>query len=144
VAISVRSTVISYLRRTPTRAEITAARRAAHRLAASGQASVLRVKPAGFGGRGSPNLILVRPGTTMQGGSLDQLAGTSLTDQARMRFDPLVMAQDLGTSIELLAAAIQAIPSDRLGQSERERLVASLDASFDALRQIRRHLRRGI
>jgi hypothetical protein len=61
-----------------------------------------------------------------------------------MWFDPIVMAQDLGASVELLAAAIQAIPSDQLGQSERERLVASLDASFDALRQIRRRLRRVI
>ena len=40
-AISVRRTVISHLRRTPTRAEITAARRAAHRLAANGRATIL-------------------------------------------------------------------------------------------------------
>jgi hypothetical protein len=39
-AISVRGTVTDHLRRPPTRAEITAARRAAHRLAANGQAGV--------------------------------------------------------------------------------------------------------
>jgi hypothetical protein len=60
-AISVRGTVISHLRRTPTRAEITAARRAAHRLAASGQATILRLKPPGFHRPGSPHLILARP-----------------------------------------------------------------------------------
>jgi hypothetical protein len=59
-----------------------------------------------------------------------------------MRFQPTLIAQDLATSIELLSAAIQAIPTDRLNQSEAERLVASLDTSFEALRRIRRHLRR--
>ena len=58
------ATVISLLRRTPTRAEITAARRAAHRLAASGQATIHRVKPPrSDGGGGSAYLILARPGT---------------------------------------------------------------------------------
>jgi hypothetical protein len=44
-AISVRGTVISHLRRAPTRAEITAARRAAHRLDANGRATILRIRP---------------------------------------------------------------------------------------------------
>ena len=48
----------------------------------------------------------------------------------------MVMAHNLAASIELLTAAIQAIPSDRLGQSDAERLAASLDTSFDVLRQI--------
>jgi len=54
--INVRSTVITRVRRAPTRAEITAARRAAHRLAVSGQATILRVRPPGFDGPGSPHL----------------------------------------------------------------------------------------
>jgi hypothetical protein len=57
-------------------------------------------------------------------------------------FEPAVMAQDLATSVELLAAAIEAIPPDRLDQLDGERLIASLDTSFDVLRRIRRHLRR--
>jgi hypothetical protein len=56
----------------------------------------------------------------------------------------MVMAQDLAESVELLAAAIQAIPTDGLHQSDAERLVASIDASFEALRLIRRHLGRKI
>jgi len=44
----VRGSVISHVRRKPIRAEITAARRAAHRLAASGRATILRFKPAEF------------------------------------------------------------------------------------------------
>jgi hypothetical protein len=54
------------------------------------------------------------------------------------------MAHDLATSIEMLSAAIDAIPTDGLDQSDAERLHSSLDASFEALRQIRRHLRQGI
>jgi hypothetical protein len=77
--------LVSYLRRMPTRAEITAARRAAHRL-----------------------------------------------------------AQDLAASVEVLSAAIEAIPADRLNPWEAQRLIASLDASFEALRQIRRYVRRTI
>jgi hypothetical protein len=143
-AISVRGTVISYLRRKPTRAEITAARRAAHRLAASGQATVLRLKPPGVDGPGSALLILARPGITTQRGLLDEIGDASLADRTRMRFEPIVLTQDLATSVELLSGAIQAIPTDRLEQSDAARLIASLDASFEALRRIRQHLRRNL
>jgi hypothetical protein len=52
------------------------------------------------------------------------------------------MARDLAVSVELLSIAIEAIPADRLNLAEAEELVASLDTSVEALRQIRRHLRR--
>jgi hypothetical protein len=61
-----------------------------------------------------------------------------------MRFEPAVMAQDLAISIELLSAAIEAIPADRLNPSDAGRLITPLDASFDALRQIGRRLRREV
>ena len=51
------------------------------------------------------------------------------------------MDRDLATSVEMPSAAIDAIPTDGLDQSDAERLLSSLDASFEALRQ-RRHLRR--
>jgi hypothetical protein len=54
------------------------------------------------------------------------------------------MAQDLATSVKLLTAAIQAISTDRLDQPGTEGPLAALDASFEALRQIRPHLRREI
>jgi hypothetical protein len=59
-------------------------------------------------------------------------------------FDPSVMAQDLATSVELLSAAIEATPTDRLDRSDTDRLVASIEASVAALRRIRSHLRRAI
>jgi hypothetical protein len=55
----------------------------------------------------------------------------------------MMMAQDLAASVELLAAAIEGYRP--IGsQSDAERLVAPLDASFDALRRIRSHLRHAI
>lgn len=143
-AISVRGTVINHLRREPTRAEITAARRAAHGLAASGRATILRFKLSEIDGPGSPHLILARPGSAMRRGVFDDLAEASVADRTLLRFEPLVMAQELATTVELLSAAIQAIPPDLLNPPEAERLLISLDASFEALRQIRRNLRREV
>jgi hypothetical protein len=83
-AISVRGTVINHLRRTTTtRAEITAARRAAQRLAANGQATVLRIRPPGLEGvGGSAYLIFARPGTAPASGLLDELADTPISRKA--------------------------------------------------------------
>jgi hypothetical protein len=61
-----------------------------------------------------------------------------------MRFEPILMAKDLATTVELLSAAIQAVPTAHLDQSGAQKLVASLDASFEVLRQVRRHLRRDL
>jgi hypothetical protein len=80
----------------------------------------------------------------MQRGLSDELAKASVADRTLLRFEPVVMAQDLATTVELLSAAIQATPADLLNPSEAERLVTSLDASFEALRQIRRNLRREV
>ena len=52
------------------------------------------------------------------------------------------MAHELAASVELLSVAVQAIPADRLGQSDVERLVTALNASFETLRRIKRPLRR--
>jgi hypothetical protein len=49
-----------------------------------------------------------------------------------MGFEPTVMARDLATSVELLSAAIEVVPSDRLDRSEAERLVASIEAPLEA------------
>jgi hypothetical protein len=60
-------------------------------------------------------------------GLLDQLAAaTRFEESTRIRFEPAVMAQELATSVELLAAAIQAIPLDRLGRSDAKPLVITM------------------
>jgi hypothetical protein len=131
-AVSVRGTVISHLHRSPTRAEITAARRAAHGLAASGRATNLRAKPLGFDGPGSPHLILARP---------EPLWRADCLTNSPTR--PSQIAQDLAISVEIaLEPYASHIPADRINPSDAERLVASLEASLDALRRIRSHLRR--
>ena len=79
--------------------------------------------------------------TTVSRGSV---AATHFEESNRIRFEPTVMAQELATSVELLAAAIQAIPLDRLGQSDAKRLGIAIERPLEILRQIRRHLRREI
>jgi hypothetical protein len=82
-------------------------------------------------------LILAQPGTAKQGELLDELADTArLADSDHMRFEPTVMAQDLATSVEHLSAAVEAIPTDRLDQSDAELLVASVEASLAVLRNL--------
>jgi hypothetical protein len=47
-------------------------------------------------------------------------------------------------SSRLLSAAIQAIPTDQLDNAAAERLVASVEASLEILRRIKRHLGREV
>ena len=46
------------------------------------------------------------------------------------------MAQELARSVEVLAAAIDAIPSEQLDQASIDQLVASVNASLAELRRI--------
>lgn len=142
--INVRATVMDYLRRTPTRAEITAARRAAHRLAARGDAEIVHVpRPESETGPGGPFLILARPGTKLSRRDLEALAGRGGDDARRSgrHFEPAAMAVDLAKSVELLTAAVQAIPDDQLDSTTVQRLAASVAASQENLAVVRRKLR---
>jgi hypothetical protein len=56
-------------------------------------------------------------------------------------FEPTVMARELARSVEVLAAAIDNIPSDQLDQEALDRLMASVNASLAELRRIRRQLK---
>jgi hypothetical protein len=113
-------------------------------MAASGRATILRFKPPEVNGPGSPHLILARPDADMQPGLFDELTEASVADRTLLWFEPIVMAQELATTVEVLSAAIHAISVNLLNPSEAERLLASLDASFEALRQIRRNFRREV
>jgi len=59
----------------------------------------------------------------MQSGAFDELWPSCIADRARRRFEPTVMAQDLAASVEMLSAAIEAIPADRLDHAVAARLV---------------------
>jgi hypothetical protein len=67
LAIGVRATVADHLGRAPTRAELTAARRAAHTLAASGRASMLHVPGSDATADGGDRnyLVLANPNVIM-------------------------------------------------------------------------------
>ena len=133
--VNVGDTITRFLGRTPTRAEMNAARRAAPRLAASGYAVAHRIDSPELDRRGSARLVLARPGATMDEGRLPR-------DPAIDRhFEPAVMAHELAKSVEVLAAAIDTIPSAQLDQAAVDRLVASVNVSLAELRRIRRHLR---
>ena len=137
-----RGVVTGYLRRTPTRAEMNAARRAAHGLVASGHATVLRLKPTGAdAGPGGENLIIALLGTTSLRRLLDQLASDAARSADIDHFDPTAMAEDLARSVELFSAAVQAISVDHLDPAAGDRLAASVDASLKDLRRIRRRFR---
>ena len=144
-AVSVRATVAEYVRRTPTKSEMTAARRAAHRLVERGQARVLHVPRAeSDSGPGGQYLILVRPGTTVSQRELDTLAteSTNVTRGRSRRFESTAIARDLAESVELLTAAVQAIPSEQLDPSTVQRLAALVGASLENLAASQRHLKR--
>src|SRR5215211_970853 len=59
LAVGVRAAVADHLGRTPTRAELTAARRAAHRLAALGRARVLHVPGEADADAGDRNYLVL-------------------------------------------------------------------------------------
>ena len=110
--------------------------------AASTTTSLCQASSEFDGGRGSAYLILTRPGTATSSGLPQDLASATVTDRAREQ--PTVMAHNLATSVELLSAANQLAQPIISRQSDAGRLVASLDAFFEAFRQIRRHLKRAI
>ena len=51
------------------------------------------------------------------------------------------MAQELARSVEVLAAAIDTIPSDHLDPEVVDQLLASVNAALAELRRIRRQLK---
>ena len=101
-------------------------------------------RPESDSGPGSAYLILALPETTLTQQQLDTLAGEG-ADAARgssRRFDPAVMALDLADAVELLTAAVEAIPSDQMDPPTAQRLAATVSASLENLVVIQRYLRR--
>ena len=76
LAIGVRAAVADHLGRAPSRAELTAARRAAHSLAALGRARVLHVPGTDAGGNAGDRIYLVvaKPNVIMNDARLRGLA----------------------------------------------------------------------
>ena len=135
--IGVRAIATAHLGHEPTRAQITAARRAAHRLVAAGLARAMHV-PVRLGGaaRQVNHLVLVRS---------DAEAGHDQVLDAANCKPPAAdqPARTLELSLRALGTAARNIDIDQLSAEQASHLAAILQASVaDLIRQERRLERR--
>jgi hypothetical protein len=145
LAVGVRATVIDHLGRAPTRAELNAARRAAHSFASTGRARVLYVPGAdpddASGERGY--LVLAKPNVITNDIRLRGLgvAGT----HAAGRKTPHNHAQavrNLRRTLRNAAGAARLIQSDGLGNKSAAELAAGLADTLAELHRLERRLKR--
>ena len=132
-AIGVRATASAYLGHEPTRAQITAARRAAHRLVAANWARAVHV-PVRLGdtAREVNHLGLVRS---------DATAGhDQLLDAATCR--PPAPIRGLELNLTALETAARNIEMDQLSANQAGRLAARLRAAVADLTRLSRNLER--
>jgi hypothetical protein len=147
VAIGVRAAVADHLGRAPSRAELTAARRAAHSLAALGRARVLHVPGADADAdSGDRNyLVLAKPNVIMNDIRLRGLAVAG-NDAAR-RTSPHNHAQtarNLRRSLRSAAAGARLIQAEGLDSKSAAEVAASLADALEELHRLQRSLERRI
>jgi hypothetical protein len=143
LAIGVRAAVADHLGRAPTRAELTAARRAAHSLAALGRARVLHVVGAdGNNNAGDRNyLVLAQPNVIMNDIRLRRL-GVAGSDAAG-RKSPHNHAQsvrNLRRSLQNAAAGARLLQVEGLDSASAADIAASLAEALDELHRLQRRL----
>jgi hypothetical protein len=146
-AIGVWAAVADHLGRTPTRAELTAAQRAAHSLAASGRARVLHVPGADADAdAGDRNyLVLAKPNVIINDLRLRGL-GVAGSD-ASGRKSPHNHAQtvrNLRHSLRNAAAGARLIQTDGLDSKSAAEVAASLADALQELHRLQRSLDRRI
>jgi hypothetical protein len=145
LAIGVRATVIDHLGRAPTRAELNAARRAAHSLPATGRARVLHVPgadPDDTSGNRS-YLVLAKPNVIMNDIRLRGLAVASR--HAAGRRSPHNHAQavrNLRRTLRNAAAGARLIQADGLDNKSAAELAAGLADALAELHRLQRRLNR--
>jgi hypothetical protein len=143
LAIGVRAAVADYLGRAPTRAELTAARRAAHSLAALGRARVLYVPGADADDNaGDRNyLALAKPNVIMNDIRLRGL--TVAGSDAAGRRSPHNHGQtvrNLRRSLRIAAAGARLIQAEGLDTKSAAEFAASLADALVELRRLERRL----
>jgi hypothetical protein len=147
VAIGVRAAVVDHLGRAPTRAELTAARRAAHSLPALGRARVLHVPGAeADADTGDRNyLVLAKPNVIMNDIRLRGLAVAGTNAAARK--SPPNHAQtvrNLKRSLRNAAAGARLIRAEGLDSTSAADVGASLADALKELHRLERRLDRRI
>jgi hypothetical protein len=147
LAIGVRAAVADHLGRVPTRAELTAARRAAHSLAALGRARVLHVPGADADADAADRtyLVLAKPNVIMNDIRLRGLAVAG-TDAAGRKSPPnhAQTARNLRRSLRNAAAGARLIQADGLDSESAADVAASLADALDELYRLKRSLDRRI
>ena len=147
LAIGVRATVADHLGRAPTRAELTAARRAAHSLAALGRAHMLHVPGGDADGHAGDRtyLVLAKPNVIMNDIRLRGLAVAG-TDAAG-RKSPANHTQtvrNLKRSLRNTAAGARLIQAEGLDTKSAADLAAALADALEELHWLQRRLDRRI
>jgi hypothetical protein len=147
LAIGVRAAVADHLGRTPTRAELTAARRAAHGLAALGRARLLHVSGANGDANGGDRtyLALAKPDVIMNDIRLRGLAVAG--SEAAGRKSPhnhVQTVRNLKRSLRNAAAGARLIQAESLESKSVADLAAFLADALDELHRLQRSLDRRI
>jgi hypothetical protein len=147
LAIGVRAAVADHLGRAPTRAELTAARRAAHSLAAGGHAQVLRLPGAeADADTGDRNyLVLAKPNVIMNDIRLRGLAVAGSNAAGRKSpHNHAQTARNLKRSLRNAAAGARLIQTEGLDIKSAAQVAASLADALDELHRLQRRLDRRI
>jgi Homeodomain-like domain len=147
LAIGVRAAVADHLGRAPTRAELTAARRAAHGLAALGRARVLHVAGADADDNAGDRtyLVLAKPNMIMNDIRLRGLAVTGSDAGGRKRpHNHAQTARNLGRSLRNAAAGARLIQAEGLDSKSAADVAASLADALEELHRLQRSLDRRI
>jgi hypothetical protein len=146
LAIGVRAAVADHLGRAPTRAELTAARRAAHGLAALGRARVLRVPGEADADVGDRQyLVLAKPNVIINDTRLRGLAvaGSDAAGRKSPR-NHSQTARNLRRSLRNAAAGARLIQAEGLDSKSAADIAASLADALVELRRLQRNLDRRI
>jgi hypothetical protein len=139
-AIAVRTVVADHLNREPTRAELTAARRAAHHL--KGFVRPLHIPAPVLGSAGSRHvLVLVRVDTKIDP---DQLRRVALGSTAAEQPGPgdAVRTTEAVQAAETAARLLRGIHPQRLDPTQTDEVAGRLEAASQELLRVSRQLRR--
>jgi hypothetical protein len=147
LVIGVLAAVADHLGRVPTRAELTAARRAAHSLAANGRARVLHVPGADADANAGDRsyLVLAKPNVIMNDIRLRGLGVAGSNPAGRKSpHNHSQTARNLRRSLRSAAAGARLIQAEGLDSESAADVAASLADALDELHRLQRSLDRRV
>jgi hypothetical protein len=147
LAVGVRAAVADHLGRAPTRAELIAARRAAHSLAALGRAQVLHVRGADADADSGDRtyLVLAKPNVIMNDIRLRGLAVAGSDAAGRKSpHNHAQSARNLSRSLRNAAAGARLIQAEGLDSKSAADVAASLADALEELHRLKRSLDRRV